>query len=145
MATISRFEDLEVWQKARILNKNIYEIISGGKFSKDYKLREQINGSCGSIMDNIAEGFERGGTKEFVYFLGIAKGSAGEVRSQLYRALDRKYIEIEKFNELYKIAEQISRMINGLIAYLNRTEYRGEKFKVKEALNKYLTDEGEKT
>jgi four helix bundle protein len=134
MATISRFEDLDVWQKARTLSRNVYEIISGGKFSKDYKLREQINGSCGSIMDNIAEGFERGGTKEFVYSLGIAKGSAGEIRSQLYRALDRKYIENEKFNELYQIAEQISRMINGLIAYLNKTKYRGEKFKVKQTL-----------
>ncbi len=137
MATISKFEDLEVWQKARILNQNVYEIIYRGKFSKDYKLRDQINGSCGSMMDNMAEGFERGGTKEFVYFLGIAKGSAGEVRSQLYRALDRKYIEKEKFSELYKIAEEISRMINGLIAYLNKTEYRGEKFKVKEALTNW--------
>ncbi len=140
MATITRFEDLKVWQKARILNKDVYEIINGGKFLKDFRLREQINGSCGSIMDNVAEGFERGGTKEFVYFLGIAKGSAGEVGPQLYRALDREYIEREKFNELYKIAEQISKMINRLIAYLNRTEYRGAKFKVKEALSNWMNN-----
>lgn len=145
MATISKFEDLEVWQKARILNKNVYEIINGRQFSKDYRLREQMNGSCGSIMDNLAEGFERGGTKEFVYFLGVAKGSAGEVRSQLYRALDRKYIGNEKFNDLYKMAEQISRMINGLISYLNKTKYRGEKFKVKEALSEYIANQVEKT
>lgn len=131
-------------KKARDLNKSIYEIINGQNFSKDYKLREQINGSCGSIMDNIAEGFERGGTKEFVFFLGIAKGSAGEVRSQLYRALDRKYIKKEKFGELNKIAEEVSRMINGLIAYLNRTKYRGEKFKVREALTNYPVETIEK-
>lgn len=137
MATISKFEDLVVWRKARELNGLLFEVIKEGNFSSDYKLRDQITACCGSIMDNIAEGFERGGTRESVHFLTIAKGSAGEFRSQLYRALDRKYIDERKFDELYKMAEDISKMLNGLMTYLNRTEYRGEKFKVKEALHKW--------
>jgi len=100
MATIKRFEDISAWQKARELSKEIYAITKIGRFSKDYELKGQILKASGSIMDNIAEGFERGGKGEFIQFLGIAKGSCGEVRSQLYRALDREYIDKEKFNEL---------------------------------------------
>jgi four helix bundle protein len=92
MATIKSFEEIEAWQRARPLSKEIFELKIFGSFSKDYRLRDQINRSTGSIMDNIAEGFERGGTKEFIQFLAIAKGSAGEVRSQLYRARDRKHL-----------------------------------------------------
>src|SRR3990172_5987147 len=102
MATIKRFEYIHSWQKARILSKEIYTITKIGEFSKDYDLKNQIRKASGSIMDNIAEGFERGGKGEFIQFLGIAKGSCGEVRSQLYRALDREYIDKEKFNEKYK-------------------------------------------
>jgi four helix bundle protein len=100
MATIRKFEDMEVWQLARVLANKIYELTLEGTFAKDYKLRDQINASSGSIMDNIAEGFERDGTREFVQFLAIAKGSAGEARSQLYRALDKKHISEEVFSTL---------------------------------------------
>jgi len=92
MATFQRFEDMEVWQKARELCQNIFMITERENFNRDFKLKNQINSSSGSIMDNVAEGFDRGSTAEFIYFLGIAKGSAAEVRSQLYRALDRNYI-----------------------------------------------------
>jgi four helix bundle protein len=92
MATISGFEDMEIWQLARKQANELYEIYTQGSFAKDYELRNQINASGGSVMDNIAEGFERSGNREFLNFLVIAKGSNGEVRSQLYRAFDRKYI-----------------------------------------------------
>ena len=129
MATIKRFEDIGAWQKARELSKEIYAITKIGKFSKDYELKGQILKASGSIMDNIAEGFERGGKGEFIQFLGIAKGSCGEVRSQLYRALDREYIDKEKFNELYNFSDEISKMIKGFITYLNSTIIRGQKYK----------------
>jgi len=92
MATVQRFEELFVWQKARELCQNIFRITNYELFSKDYKLRDQIRGSSGFIMDNIAEGYERNGNKEFIQFLYIVKGSCGETRSQLYRAFDGKYI-----------------------------------------------------
>ena len=129
MATIKRFEDISAWQKAIELSKEIYAITKIGRFSKDYELKGQILKASGSIMDNIAEGFERGGKGEFIQFLGIAKGSCGEVRSQLYRALDREYIDKEKFNELYNFSDEISKMIKGLITYLNGTTIRGQKYK----------------
>ncbi|HYG50147.1 MAG TPA: four helix bundle protein [Flavobacteriales bacterium] len=129
MGTIKKFEELEMWQRARKLNNEIYNIINYEKLSKDYKLKEQMNGSCGSIMDNIAEGFERDGTKEFKTFLGYSKGSSGELKSQLYRALDRGYITKEEFDMLYDETHQIGKMINGFMTYLRNTEFRGNKFK----------------
>lgn len=101
MATVQRFEDLQIWQLARELCNNIFTLITETTLEKDYKLKEQINGSSGSIMDNIAEGFERDGNKEFHNFLSIAKASCGETRSQLYRVLDRNHISVQKF-EQYK-------------------------------------------
>ena len=104
MSKIERFEDLEVWKMARSFSKNIYLTLEKKPFLKDYRLRDQMRGSVGSIMDNIAEGFERSGNKEFVQFLFISKGSCGEVRSQLYRALDVGYICQEEFEKLYQEA-----------------------------------------
>ncbi len=129
MATVKRFEELEVWKKSRVLSKDVFEIITTGKLATDYRLRDQMNGSSGSIMDNIAEGFERGSKLEFINFLSFSKGSAGELRSQLYRALDRKYITQEKFDELFGKAEEISKMNGGLIDYLNKSLLKGNKFK----------------
>ena len=128
MATIKRFEDLEVWKKARILANDAYEIICSGTLQKDFKLRDQMNDSSGSIMDNIAEGFERSSKLEFINFLSIAKGSAGELRSQLYRTLDRKHITQEKFKELFDKTEEIGKMLGGFIDYLNKSEIKGTKF-----------------
>jgi len=129
MATINNFEDLKVWQKARTLCKEVYELIQKEKFSKDYKLKDQINGSSGSTMDNIAEGFGRQGNIEFINFLTIAGGSALEVKSQLYRALDREYITQTKFDELDGLIDEIRKMITALINYLNKNDFRGQKFK----------------
>ncbi len=98
MATISRFEDIISWQESRILNVNIGKLVDSGRFKNSYRLINQIEGSAGSIMDNIAEGFERGGNREFIQFLYIAKASCGELRSQLYRALDRNFINMEEFD-----------------------------------------------
>ncbi|WP_339814333.1 four helix bundle protein, partial [Zunongwangia profunda] len=92
MATIKQFEDLEIWQKAREICRIVYETKKNTNLKNDFKLYNQLNGSSGSIMDNIAEGFERNGNREFIQFLSIAKASCGETRSQLYRAFDRGYL-----------------------------------------------------
>ena len=100
MATVKRFEDLEIWLEARRLSKEIIFISKTTALINDYKLKDQIKGSSGSVMDNIAEGFERNGNGEFRQFLSIAKGSAGETRSQLYRVFDNEYIDEQNFNKL---------------------------------------------
>lgn len=129
MATIRRFEEIISWQEARELNKAVGRLIDDGRFRKSYKLIDQIEGSAGSIMDNIAEGFERGGNKEFTQFLYIAKGSCGELRSQLYRALDRTYINQEEFDNLTVHAMKISSLIQKMISYLQSTNTKGLKYK----------------
>ena len=129
MATIKRFEDILSWQKARELCKLIGDLIDNGEFKYSYKLIGQIESSSGSIMDNIAEGFERGGNKEFIQFLYISKGSCGEFRSQLYRALDRKYLTQIEFELLYNLAKEIIVLLQKLIDYLQKSELRGTKFK----------------
>ena len=129
MATIKRFEDIEAWQKARTLANEIHLISINSELATDFRLKDQINASAGSAMDNIAEGFERGGKLEFINFLSIAKGSAGEVKSQLYRLSDRKYINNEKFEELYKLSNDICNMIGAWINYLNKSGIKGTKFK----------------
>jgi four helix bundle protein len=128
MGTIKSFEEIEAWILAREISKEIFELTQQGTFAKDFELRNQINRSSGSVMDNIAEGFERGGNREFIQFLGIAKGSCGEVRSQLYRAFDRQHISNEKLEYLKDVAVKISKKINGLITYLNNSEMKGMKF-----------------
>ena len=100
MSTWKSFEEIEAWQMARVFCQNIYKIMNYDGLSTDYRLKDQINGSSGSIMDNKAEGFERSGNKEFINFLSIAKASAGESRSQLYRIMDRDYISNDEFEKL---------------------------------------------
>ncbi len=129
MAEIKKFEDIAAWQKARILSKAIYERSNLKPFNLDFDLKSQIRRSSGSVMDNIAEGFERGGRLEFIQFLSISKASSAEVRSQLYRALDQNYITKQDFDELYTLSEEISKMLSSFISYLNKTEVMGEKFK----------------
>ena len=129
MATIERFEDLEAWKAAREITKEVYRISKNDLFIRDYGLRDQICRASVSIMSNIAEGFERDGNKEFINFLSIAKGSSGEVRSQLYVALDQNYISENEFNSLYGITTQNSRLIAGLMNYLKQSDVRGIKYK----------------
>ncbi len=129
MATIQRFEDLEIWQEARRLFNQIKDIALETELKNDFKLKDQIKGSSGSVMDNIAEGFERDGNLEFRQFLSIAKGSAGETRSQLYRVFDSNYISEEKLKKLVNDYEQLSKRISGFISYLNKRDFKGNKFK----------------
>jgi four helix bundle protein len=133
MATIKRFEDLDAWKVSRELCDKIGKIIDSEAFKKNFRLIGQIEGSSGSIMDNIAEGFERGSRAEFIVFLGYSKGSCGELRSQLYRALDRKYINQEQFEELYLIMVRISAMLQKFISYLLKSDVKG--LRRKEPLN----------
>src|SRR6266496_2371350 len=131
MATIKRFEEIKAWQKARILNNKVGDIIDKGQFKRNFRLIGQIEGSAGSVMDNIAEGFERSGNKEFIQFLYVAKGSCGELRSQLYRALDRNYLNPDEFNMLYNMAMEIIIMLQKLIDYLENSNLKGTKFKTR--------------
>ena len=129
MATIEKFEDIISWQEARKLNSIVGELIDSGRFKKSYTLINQVESSAGSIMDNIAEGFERNGNNEFKQFLYIAKGSCGELRSQLYRALDRNYITSEEFEKFTNHAKKISGLIQKLINYLEASGLKGPKYK----------------
>lgn len=129
MSKIERFEDMEAWQKARELTREIYALSKNGEFSKDFGLRDQIRRASVSIMSNIAEGFERGGDKEFIQFLSTAKGSSGEVRAQLCVALDAGYIDQQTFARLSDMASQINRMLSGLMKYLHSSELKGNKYK----------------
>ena len=129
MATIRRFEDLDVWKHSRNLARLIYEITNEGKFAKDFRLKDQIRRATISIMSNIAEGFERGGTQEFVNFLSYSKGSSGEVRAQLYIALDQGYVTQKEFDLLEAELCTISRLLTGFMKYLKTSKYRGTKYK----------------
>ncbi len=119
---IKKFEDLESWKKARKLTNGVYEATAAGSFTRDFGLKDQIRRASISILSNIAEGFERGGDREFLQFLAIAKGSCGEVRAQLYIALDQGHLSQELFERLFNNADEIGRMISGLMKYLSRSE-----------------------
>ncbi|WP_412475949.1 four helix bundle protein [Flavobacterium sp. TBRC 19031] len=129
MSTVQRFEDLEIWQEARRLSKEIIVISNTTELNKDFKLKAQLKNSSGYVMDNIAEGFERNGNGEFRQFLSIAKGSAGEARSQLYRVFDNNYISEEKLTLLIREYEKLSIKIHNFITYLNKKDFKGTKFK----------------
>ncbi|WP_418602293.1 four helix bundle protein [Hwangdonia sp.] len=129
MATVKQFEDLDIWKLARILCKDINKIANSTELRKDYKLYSQIDGSSGSVMDNIAEGFERNGNKEFIQFLSISKASCGETRSQLYRVFDRNYINKDEFNKLYDQTIILGKMIGGFMNYLKKSDLKGSKYK----------------
>ena len=118
MTSMRRFEDSEAWRKARELTKLVYKITSTGAWAKDFALRDQARRAAVSVMSNIAEGFERRGAVEFCRYLVMAKASAGEVRSQLYVALDLSYVDQQTFASVYQLAETTSRMIAGLTNYL---------------------------
>lgn len=128
MVKVERFEQLEIWQLARELSKNIKVYSTDNLFEHDFRFRDQIRAAAGSIMDNTAEGFERGGNKEFLQFLYIAKGSCGEVRSQNYRALDFGYISDEQWKQINNQAIQLSVKISNLIQYLKKSDLKGEKY-----------------
>ena len=129
MAKFKKFEEIEAWRKARILSSMIYHETNKESFKRDFVLIKQIRRSSGSIMDNIAEGFERGGNKEFIQFLYISNGSAAETKSQLYRAFDQNYISKDGFNKYYDLTNEIGYMIGKLIQYLKNSGYKGVKFK----------------
>jgi four helix bundle protein len=129
MARIERFEDIESWKKGRELRKAIYACSKIGPFARDFGLSDQIRRAAVSISSNIAEGFERGGNKEFIQFLSNAKGSCGEVRDQLYAALDESYISQQQFDQLSGQAVEIGRLLSGLMKYLQGSTLRGAKFR----------------
>src|SRR5262249_2573056 len=119
MATLERFEDLDAWRKARELVNVIYKVSGAGEFARDFGLRDQIRRAAISVLSNIAEGFERDGNKEFLQFLSLAKGSCGEIRAQLYVAFDQAYISEVQFRDLGEQTLRVSRLIAGLMRYLN--------------------------
>ena len=129
MSTFKRFEDIDAWQKSRYLSQQLNSITKYPNFRNDLDLKRQIKRSAGSIMDNIAEGFERGGNKEFIQFLSFSKASAGEVRSQLYRSLDQEFISKQQFEELSMLVVEISKMLEGLMSYLRQSDLKGPKYK----------------
>ena len=120
MARIEKFEDIQSWQKARQLCVIIFQLTGQERFSKDYSLKDQIKRSSGSVMDNIAEGFDRSSSKDLRRFLFFSKGSLSEVKSQLYRALDQEYINSEEFKQAFNLADETGKLIGGLINYLGK-------------------------
>jgi four helix bundle protein len=130
MATVRKFEDLEIWKMSAKLDVEIFKLIDGNiKLSRDFRLRYQMLGSSGSIMDNIAEGFERGGNREFIQFLSISKGSAGELRSQIRRCYNREHISEEVQLVFVRKCENVSERLSNFMTYLRRSEYKGPKFR----------------
>jgi len=143
MATINCFEELDVWQQARTLSRDIYRLTTVGSFAKDFELKNQINRASGSVMDNIAEGFGRPTRPALLPSLGSSSGSVTEVKSQLYRSLDREHLSPHVFDEYYNRADRIGTMIFGLIQALKRSPVRGLKYRVGEQEAEYSLPEFE--
>ena len=129
MAKVEHFEDLEVWRLGREICRDIEELFLNTALGKRYKLRDQMDSSSGSIMDNIAEGFGRGGNLEFRNFLSYSRGSCAELKLQLYRAKDKNLISEEEFKNLSEKCEKVIAKITSFISFLNRSQYKGSKFK----------------
>lgn len=129
MSNIKTFEDLEIWQLSRALCQDIFVIIEETPLKNNFRLVNQIDGASGFIMDNIAEGFERNGNREFLQFLSVAKASCGEVRSQLYRLKDRNFVNDKTFEDLKNKTLLLSKKISAFIKYLKNSEMSGTKFK----------------
>ncbi len=128
MATFTRFEEITAWQEARELSKLVYDLLKKPEFKHEYGLKDQMKNSSGSVMDNIAEGYERNGNKEFINFLYISKGSCGELRSQAYRASDQELLNQEEFDKIFQKCLGVSRLISSLIEYLEKSEFKGIKY-----------------
>jgi len=128
ISKIESFEDIKAWQKAKILSLKIYEITDSGALAKDFGLRDQLRRASVSIMSNIAEGFERGGNKEFVQFLSQSKASAAEIQSEVHVGRGVGYIDEETFRELYDTADEVRSLIGGFIRYLKGSDRKGPKF-----------------
>ncbi len=129
MTKIRAFEDIESWKKVRTLTNEVYRATAIGDFARDFGLKDQLRRATVSILSNIAEGFERGGDKEFLQFLSIAKGSCGEVRAQFYVALDQGYLSTKIFYQLSVTAREISQLLSGLMRYLKSSELRGNRYR----------------
>ena len=129
MATVHRFKDLEIWQLARKLYQKISKLAEKIKRNHDYRFADQIKAAAGSIMDNIAEGFERNSRLEFLNSLSVSKGESGELKSQLYRANDDDYLNKIEFDELYEDTDKVSKKIANFVKYLNTSKIKGLKFK----------------
>ena len=136
--TIKRFEDITAWQEAKNLCAQIYKLSDRKEVRKDFAFQNQIKRASISIMNNIAEGFERGSNKEFIHFLYIAKGSAGEVRSMIHLSKDLNFCTNEEATELEIQTTRISKMLSGFIAYLKNSKIKGDKFKVEEPEDLYI-------
>jgi four helix bundle protein len=128
MATVKKFEDLEIWKLSRMLCSDINKLALRTDLRTDYRLYNQIDGSSGSVMDNIAEGFERNGNKEFIQFLSISKASCGETRSQLYRVFDKNYTTEKEFDNLKEQTITLSKKLGAFINYLNKSDFKGSKY-----------------
>jgi four helix bundle protein len=127
--TITCFEDLEIWKEARELSILVRKFTSREPFNSDFRFRDQINAASGSIMDNIAEGFDRDGRKEFIQFLSISKGSCAETRSQCYRAFDLKYVQQSELEELLERTQKLKIKIGNFMSYLKNSQLTGTKYK----------------
>ena len=128
MAHYTSYQDLDIYKLAHEVTKDVWDLIVTTPLGNDYKLRDQINGSSGSIMDNIAEGFGRGGNKEFINFLSYARGSCCETEAQLQRALDRKHLSDTQFHDLFNKTKNLNNQISKFMNHLKTSERKGSKF-----------------